>query len=169
MRPTNNQKKSLFVISCRLSKSLHWTIHQQECTPKNVATFSSKYHSPMEARNLILQGISCHHQKRRRSSKHWKAKVHVSNHICLKQDKAKRVFQTYPNIHITKPMTFRVLRQIKFNLIDIQSVLNQLLLPRINFLKHPWHINKKVIKTKTKNQIKHHHVIMRKLTKSNWT
>ena len=94
MRPTDNQKKILFVVSCRLSKSLHWTIHQQEFTPKNVATFSSKYHFPMEARNPILQGINCHHQKRSRSGKHWKVKVRVSNHICLKQDKTKRFFQT---------------------------------------------------------------------------
>jgi hypothetical protein len=43
----------------------------------------------------------------------------------------------HPNIHITKPLTLRVLRQIKFNLIDIQNLLNQPLLPRINFLKHP--------------------------------
>ena len=75
----------------------------------------------------------------------------------------------HPNIHITKHMKLRVLRQIKFNLIDIQSVLNQLLLPRINFLKHSWHINKKAIKTKTKKQIKYHHAITRKLTKSNST
>ena len=84
---TDNQKKILFVVSCRLSKSLHWTIHQQEFTPQNVATFSSKYHSLMEIPNSILQGKSCHHQNRKRPGKYWKAKVRVSNHICLKQDK----------------------------------------------------------------------------------
>ena len=142
MRLTDNQKKSLFVVSCRLSKSSHWTIHQQEFIPQNVEP-SSKYHSPMEAWNPILQGISCHHQKRRRSGKYWKAKVHISNHICLKQDKTKKFFQTYLNIHIIKPMTLRVLRQIKLNLLDIRSILNQLPLPKINLLKQPWHINKR--------------------------
>ena len=87
MHPTDNQKKILFVVSCSLLKSLYWTIHQQEFTPQNVATSSSKYHSPMEARNPILQGKSRHHQNRRRPGKYWKAKVRVSNHICLKQDK----------------------------------------------------------------------------------
>jgi hypothetical protein len=43
----------------------------------------------------------------------------------------------HPNIHITKPMTLWILRQIKFNLIDIQSILNQLPLPKINLLKQP--------------------------------
>ena len=60
-------------------------------------------------------------------------------------------------------MTLRVLRQIKLNLLDIQSILNQLPLPKINLL------TKEAIKTKIKNQIKHHHAIMRKLTKSNLT
>jgi hypothetical protein len=96
MRSTDNQKKSLFVVSCRLSKSLHYTIHQQKSTPKNFATFSSKYHSPMEAQNPILQGISCHHQKRRRSGKHCKAKVRISNHTFLKQDKTKKGFSNLP-------------------------------------------------------------------------
>ena len=102
MCPTDNQKKILFVVSCRLSKSLQWTIHQQESTPKNVATFSSKYNSPMEARNPILQGISCHHQKRRRSSKHWKANVHISNHTCLKQNKTKIKIQNLPQLSHNK-------------------------------------------------------------------
>ena len=87
MRPTDNQKKILFVVSCSLLKSLYWTIHQQEFTPQNVATSSSKYHSPLKTPNSILQGKSRHHQNRRRPGKYWKAKVHVSNHICLKQDK----------------------------------------------------------------------------------
>ena len=75
----------------------------------------------------------------------------------------------HPNIHITKPMTLRVLRQIKFNLIDIQSVSNQLLLPGLISSNTHKHIDKEAIKTKIKNQIKHHHAIMRKLTKSNST
>ena len=41
----------------------------------------------METPNSILQGKSRHHEKRRSLDKHWKAKVRVSNHICLKQDK----------------------------------------------------------------------------------
>ena len=137
----NWQSKEEFVYChYRLSKPLHWTIHQQESTRKNVATFSSKYHSPMEAQNPILQGISCHHQKRRSSGKHWKAKVRISNHTYIKQDKKiknKKKFKTYPNFHTTKRMTLRVLWQIKLNFLNIQSIPNQFPLPRINLLKHP--------------------------------
>ena len=96
MHPTDNQKKSLFVVSCRLSKSSHWTIHQQEFTSQNTATSSSKYNSPVEARNPILQGKSRYHQKRKRLGKHWKAKVRISNHICPKQDKTKK--KVFPNL-----------------------------------------------------------------------
>ena len=103
MHPTDNQKKSLFVVSCRLSKSSHWTIHQQEFTPQNIVTSSSKYHSPMEARNPILQGKSRHHQKSKRSGKHWKAKVRVSNHICLKQDKTPQ--HSHNETHDTQGLT----------------------------------------------------------------
>ena len=172
MRSTENQKKILFVVSFRLSKSLQWTTHQQESTAKNVATFSSKYHSPMEARNPILQGISCHHQKRRRSGKHWKANVHISNHTCLKQDKKKKKkFKTYPNFHTTKHMTLRVLWQIKLKFLDIWSISNQLSLPKINLLKQPRahkqrsHLNE----NKEPHQTPHHHEFIRKLTKSNST
>ena len=104
--------------------------------PQNVATSSSKYYFLMEAQNPILHGIGCHHQKRRRSGKHWKAKVRISNHTCLKQDKKKKL-KTYPNFHTTKCMTLRVLWQIKLNFLNIQSMLNQFMLPRINLLKHP--------------------------------
>ena len=129
MRPTNNQKKILFVVSCRLSKLNHWTIHQQEFTHRML---------PHLHQNIIPQ---------------WKHQIQSSKEktviIKIKGgqvsiEKLRYVFVTayalsktkHPNIHITKRMKLRVLRQIKFNLIDIQSVLNQLLLPRINFLKH---------------------------------
>ena len=80
------------------------------------------------------------------------------NQVCI--EKLRYVFLTtyalsktkHPNIHITKPMTLRVLRPIKLNLLDIWSILNQLLLPRINFLKHPWQINKKPSKLKQRTK-----------------
>ena len=50
----------------------------------------------MEARNPILQGISCDNQKRRKLGKHWKDKVRISNHTCLKQDKTKKKIQNLP-------------------------------------------------------------------------
>ena len=130
MRPTDNQKKSLFVVSYRLSKSLHWTIHPQESTPKNVVTFSSKYHSPMETPNSILQGKSCHHQIEGGQISIEKLRYVFLTIYTLSKTK-------HPNIHITKPMTLRVLRQIKLNLLDIRSILNQLPLPKINLLKKP--------------------------------
>ena len=112
MRPTNNQKKILFVVSCRLSKSLHWTIHQQKFTLQNVATSSSKYHSPMETPNSILQGKSCHHQIEGGQVSIEKLRYVFLTIYTLSKTK-------HPNIHITKPMTLRVLRQIKLNLLDI--------------------------------------------------
>jgi hypothetical protein len=130
MRPTDNQKKTLFVFSFSLLKSLYWTIHQQEFTLQIVATSSSKYHSPLKTPNSILQGKSRHHQNRRRPGSIEKLRYMFLTTYALSKTK-------HPNIHITKHMKLRVSQKIKFNLLNIQSILNQLPLPRINFLKHP--------------------------------
>ena len=73
MRSTNNQKKKSYLLSIAACQSHPiGPFIKQETTPVNFATSSLKYHSLMETPNSILQG---------------KAKVCVSNHICLKQDK----------------------------------------------------------------------------------
>ena len=117
--------------------------------PQNVATYSLKYHSPMETPNSILQGKSHHHQNRKRPGMYWKAKVRVSNHICLKQDKTPQ--HSHNETHETQGLATNQIQPYRH-----PKHTEPTSAPRINFLKHLWHINKKAIKTKTKNHIKHH-------------
>jgi hypothetical protein len=137
MRPTDNQKKSLFVVSCRLSKSsigpsIHKSPLQKMLPHFHQNTIPQWKHETQSSKGKVV----IIKRERGQVSTEKPRYVFLTTYA-LSKTKKKKHFKTYPNIHIIKLMTLRVLRQIKLNLLDIRSILNQLSLPKINLLKQP--------------------------------
>ena len=130
INPKDNRKKRSFLLSL------------VGCQSHPIGPFINKS-SPHRMLSHVYQNTIPQWKHETQSSKEKAVIIKKGGQVSI--EKLRYVFLTtyalsktkHPNIHITKPLTLRVLRQIKFNLIDIQNLLNQPLLPRINFLKHP--------------------------------